>query len=229
MGPTVCGSLWNFVFNYQDDGFGSRNHARDLTEEAIVRLAENCPNLRCVQLQGTGNLTDRALICFFQNCADLTDLEISHAEWYLGSMTGTAFDTLRTRPDWAPKLIKLCVKNYESKAFMKAMRELTRARQKLLIQLKTIHIRAKHRDSDDTLNITVANYLNGMIRNEMKHIKRRKDGYSREVPQWDPKKYERYQQFRYQQLKHWNDSHTWSNERMQRELSKVGLGSRRYR
>ena len=223
MGSAVCRSLWKFVFQYSDVSSGAHNHAAHLTEGAVLRLTENCPNLRCVQLQGTKGLTDNALICFFRRCADLTDLEISATSGGGSSLTGTSFDTLRENPDWAPKLIKLRVNEDKSKLFMKAMRELTRAREQLLVQLVWVSEHKVYRDDDYVLENTEWNYLEGRIQNNMKYIKRKKDGYRYEKPVWDPKRYEAYQKYQYNRMKHWHDAHTWSQSRFWSEIRIAGL------
>ena len=204
-----------------------------MTEDGIRRLAENCPNLRRVQLQGTEGLTDRALIFFFQNCADLTDLEISPVTggggWKL--MTGTAFDALRSNPEWAPKLIRLRMEKYEKPpTFMKAMRELTKTRQKLLVQLVDVRSYCEHKHDDDTLRVDESNYLDGRIRNQMKHIKRGKEGYRYEKPVWDPKRYEAYQNWQHRRASYWAGSDNWSQSRFWRELRRAGVtrGRRRH-
>ena len=218
MGPTVCRSLWNFVFNYQNVGSGTHNHAMGLTDEAVLRLAENCPNLRYVQLQGTSGLTDSALVYFFQRCADLTDLEITGKSSGRSTIKGTCFDTLRERPDWCPKLIKISVEDdTQSKIFMKPMRELTRTREQLLVQLVWVH------GSGDMLRKNESNYLKGRIQNDMKYIKRKKDGYKREKPVWNPRRYAASKPYRDAMTMYWHNAHTWSQSRLWREFRRAGL------
>ena len=109
-----------------------------MSEDAIVRLAQACPSLRCVTLQNTKGLTDRALTAFFENCANLSFLEISTLKSKFddrGVVTGTAFDFLGERPEMAPKLKTLRVADQDDKAFMKRLREFGRERGNLLIQL----------------------------------------------------------------------------------------------
>ena len=95
-------------------------------------MAQNFPSLRRVTLQNTRNLTDRALMAFFEHCENLSFLEISTLKKD-GSMDGTAFDFLRERPRLARKLKTLRV--MDNKWFMKPLRELGKEREDLLIQL----------------------------------------------------------------------------------------------
>ena len=75
--PSVCENLTDFIFKYEDVSYNAHNSASDLTDEFAIRLAEACPNLQKVQLQGATGLTDEALLAFFECCSELTSLEIT--------------------------------------------------------------------------------------------------------------------------------------------------------
>ena len=188
MGSAVCRNLEVFMSYYHSSGSESRNYAKDLTEEAVIRLAENCPNLRKVKLECTKGLTDRALTCFFEKCPNLTDLAITALSQgdRVKAMTGTAFDDLRETLDLAPKLIELRVELNESKTFMKAMRDLTIAREKLLVQLVRTDELWHRKEEYSYLHVHEVNYLKGRKRERGRggNIKRGEDGYTLGRPAW---------------------------------------------
>lgn len=47
--------------------------------DAVIHLAQTCHSLRKAQFQATSNLNDSALLAFFENCLNLTLLEITGA------------------------------------------------------------------------------------------------------------------------------------------------------
>ncbi|KAK1470290.1 hypothetical protein CCUS01_06392 [Colletotrichum cuscutae] len=75
--PKVCRNLWHIEFLHLDDGYHPDNHARDLTDDTIVRLAAACPNLRSVKLRATTQLGHRSLIAFCQHGPGLEHLQIT--------------------------------------------------------------------------------------------------------------------------------------------------------
>ena len=153
------------MFTFDDVSRGAHNDAKGVTDEAVIRLAHLCPNLKYVQLQGTSGLGDSSLTAFFQHCPKLLQLEIT--EFSSGSMStlrGTAFDALRENPDWAPKLKKLRVASPEDaqvsdRQLMKPMRALSKEREKLLIQLVTV--RESKKWGDWELEVMWYDYRNG--------------------------------------------------------------------
>ncbi|KAL8838853.1 MAG: hypothetical protein Q9170_001975 [Blastenia crenularia] len=137
LGPRVCGSLTDFIFNYTDVSYDARDSASSLTGEAVIRLAEACPKLKKVQLQGANGLTEAVLTAFFRYCADLTSLEITKSTSTSPGFTGAALEALRLEPERLPKLKKLILPQSAEKnlKFMTAMRSLTKARPGLTVQL----------------------------------------------------------------------------------------------
>ncbi|KAK7449915.1 hypothetical protein Landi51_05632 [Colletotrichum acutatum] len=106
--PKVCRNLWHIEFLHLGDGYHPDNHARDLTDDTIVRLAAACPNLRSVKLRATTQLGHRSSIAFCQHCPGLKHLQIT------GEAANRAlfvheefFDELARRPSWAPELRKV--------------------------------------------------------------------------------------------------------------------------
>ena len=159
MGPSVCRSLWDFEFNYQDVDVTAHNTAKDLTDEAVVLLAKNCPKLRRVQLQGTERLTDNAIAAFFQYCPNLSVLEVTPRSQFSLHLEGTAFELLLEEPDLAMKLKKLRLGEGENQNFLKRMRALGKERPKLLIQL--VHVSEDKEWGDWVLSVGSVDYRNG--------------------------------------------------------------------
>ena len=138
LGPKVCGNLTDFIFNYGDVSYNAHNTAKSLTDETVIRLAEACPKLKKVQLQGVQQLTDDAVLAFFRSCPNLTTLEITGSSGNL-EFSEAIFETLQAEPDWLPKLKKLIIpQNYDSKRFEKAMRSVSKERVGLTIQLVSV-------------------------------------------------------------------------------------------
>ncbi|KXH25471.1 hypothetical protein CSIM01_09265 [Colletotrichum simmondsii] len=114
--PKVCRDLWHIEFLHLDDGYHPDNHARDLTDDHIVRLAAACPNLRSMKLRATAQLGHRSLIAFCRHCPGLKHLQITgeaanrtlfvHEEF---------FDELARQPTWAPKLKKVVLYAYDGR------------------------------------------------------------------------------------------------------------------
>lgn len=141
LGSPICKKIVHFIFIYEDVGYGARNNAQSLTNEAVVRLGKSCPNLKKVQLQATSHVTDDGLLGLFQNCPNLTSVELTGTSRGSGdNLSGMALDELREHPEWVPKLKKLILGEGEhNKLFMKAMRALTKERPGLTVTLLQRH------------------------------------------------------------------------------------------
>lgn len=114
--------------------YDAQNDARDITDAAIISFASACPNLTKFELP-CSKLKDESLIALFSNCPNLTHVEVTGGG-ARRNIRGDAFNALRDNEAWAPLLKKLIVpNNTEDKVYMKAMRELGRARPDLVIEL----------------------------------------------------------------------------------------------
>ncbi|KAM5353559.1 hypothetical protein ACJ41O_000209 [Fusarium nematophilum] len=164
MGSTVCEKLWQFIFSYWDVSYTAKNTAKDVTDDAAIRLAKACPNLRKVQLQGIEKVGEGAMRALFENCPNLTSLEITCTTnsgiWK--PMSGETLDALRENPGWAPKLKNLIVSEREdNKVFMKAMRALGKARPRLTVTLVSKLEYKKWGDYE--IEVMKTNYKKGRI------------------------------------------------------------------
>ncbi|KAH0499650.1 hypothetical protein TgHK011_006827 [Trichoderma gracile] len=135
-GTDVCHSLRSFSAGDAETGQG-----RELTDAAIVRLAQACPNLVHVSLDGAVQLTDKSLLSLFTNCPNLVFVQVSGDDNSPGRVKGTALRKLKDSPAMAPKLIELklsdqCEIDERLEAAMKA---LSAARRDLLIQADNTH------------------------------------------------------------------------------------------
>ena len=138
MGPKVCGNLTDFIFKYEDVSYGAHNSASILSDEGVVRLAKACPKLKKVQLQSATSFTDQSLLAFFEHCPGLTSLEISGQNGY-SKIHGSSIDALRQKPSWVPILKKLLLPgSYDEKKFLKPVRDLTKAREGLVVKLVSV-------------------------------------------------------------------------------------------
>ncbi|MCJ1325421.1 hypothetical protein MMC10_002084 [Thelotrema lepadinum] len=171
-GRKVCNALWDFEFEWCHKRDGPRSSAEDLSEDAVVRLAQACPNLRRVTLQNTQGLTDRAYTAFFRHCRQLSFLDISTLSnsGCNRPVVGTLFDTLRNNPDWAPKLKTLRVMQDGDAGFMRAMRDLGKERGKLVIQLAEPMELWR-----DEMDLYAVDYRGGRKRGDMKQVDRWRD------------------------------------------------------
>ena len=165
MGPAVCSKLWDLEFKYQDVSSGAINSAKDVTDDGVVRLAEKCTNLRRVRLPGTRGLGDRALFAFYDNCPQISILEISPIAEGSSNITRAAFDYLIGCPGKAEKLRELQVEDksldHDVKNFLKAMRELGREREQLLIELVQVSWRKEWGDYE--LECSATGYRRGRV------------------------------------------------------------------
>lgn len=160
MGPSICEKLWEFEFIYNDVSYTAHNSATDLIDADIKQLAQSCPSLRRVKLPGTSDLTQDALMALFENCPDLSEVEITPASRGEGNNTGAIFAELLRRQDLAPKLHKLCLEPM-SKYDMDIMRKVTKERNKLLVQV--VSVREVKKWGDWELEVHTDNYRKGKI------------------------------------------------------------------
>lgn len=158
MGPGICEKLWDFEFIYENVSYDAHNSATDLTDDAIKRLAQSCPGLRRVKLPGTRGLTHKALVALFESCPNLSEVDITGASRGGGNDTGAIFALLLLREDWAPKLHRLRL-GLRDKDDMKAMRAVTRQRNKLLVQVVSVSEVKKWGDWE--LEVHAMNYRKG--------------------------------------------------------------------
>ncbi|KAK7417761.1 hypothetical protein QQX98_004417 [Neonectria punicea] len=137
LGSPVCKGLTQFISKHPDVSYGSPpGGAQLLTTDAVVRLAKACPNLRIVQLQATCLIADKGLLGLFKYCPNLTLVEVTGpSRGGSKTVSGEALDELRENPQWAPKLKMLILGDTNGKEFMKAMRALTKEREKLVVRL----------------------------------------------------------------------------------------------
>ncbi|KAF5593584.1 hypothetical protein FPCIR_5212 [Fusarium pseudocircinatum] len=82
--------IWQFMFNFSDVSYTAENGARDLTNEAVIRLAKGLPNLRNVSLPSANKVGDAGFLSLISNCRDLRLLEITpsstiHSAYKLGT------------------------------------------------------------------------------------------------------------------------------------------------
>lgn len=161
LGPTICTKLWDFDFIYEDVGYDAHNSAKELTDAAVTLLAQHCPSLRRVKLPGTSGLTHVALAALLEKCPNLTEVEITPASRDGINDTGSIFALLLERPTLAPKLRKLRLDSHLTKEQMKAMRAVTKQRDKLLVQLVSVEEVKKWGDWE--LEVHADNYRKGRI------------------------------------------------------------------
>ncbi|KAE9977410.1 hypothetical protein EG328_002059 [Venturia inaequalis] len=104
-----------------------------------MRLAEACPGLKDVQIQGATKLTDGAVWAFLANCPLLTRLEVSSHYKRKIRLEGGFFTSLQHRVDLATELEILRVDGNVpyggTNRFATAMRALSKARETLLIEI----------------------------------------------------------------------------------------------
>ncbi|RBR14796.1 hypothetical protein FVER53590_03593 [Fusarium verticillioides] len=131
--------IWQFIFNFSDVSYTAKNGARDLTNEAVIRLAKGLPNLRTVSLPSANKVGDAGFLSLISNCRDLRLLEITPSStnsYGLTKTTAKALDEFCEHPEWAPGLKQIIITNDEqNKDFMKSMRALSKQREKLVVTL----------------------------------------------------------------------------------------------
>ncbi|KAF9784131.1 hypothetical protein IL306_008457 [Fusarium sp. DS 682] len=157
--------IWRFDFNFGDVSYDAKNGARDLTNEAVVRLAKSLPNLRIVSLPGADKVGDQGFLAFVSNCRDLRQLEITAASTRSSGtvkITANALDELSAHPEWAPGLKQILIANNEqNKEFMKSMRALGKQRDKLVITLLDRYEYKKWGDWE--ISATPRHFLKGRV------------------------------------------------------------------
>ncbi|CAG9988091.1 unnamed protein product [Clonostachys byssicola] len=168
LGPHICRNLTHFEFGYSDVNYGAKNSAEELTDEAVIRLVELCPKLRRMQLQGTSGLKDITLEAIFEYCPNISYVEITTASrGGFNGLNGSALDTLREHPDWGTKLKTLRLPKPDSCSgrdpLTRAVRALTKERNKLSVQLVSVSERKKWGDWE--LEIYHALFRKGRIQN----------------------------------------------------------------
>lgn len=180
----VCRSLWAIEFLHLDDGYHPDNHARDLTDDTIVRLAAACPNLRSVKFRAATQLGHRSLIAFCQYCPGLKHLQITGEaanQTYL--VHEEFFDEVARLPSWAPQLKKVVLyahrDSYQDRVhepYLKHVRALSRARPKMVIEFHKILLDRKPRWTDPR------SYLNTVVKTGYVNGRKNYEKYSEYTP-----------------------------------------------
>ncbi|KAF4949028.1 hypothetical protein FGADI_9313 [Fusarium gaditjirri] len=131
--------IWQFIFNFSDVSYTAKNGARDLTNEAVIRLAKGLPNLRTVSLPSANKVGDAGFLGLVSNCSDLRLLEITPSStnsFSLTKVTAKALDEFFAHPEWASGFKQVIItKDMQNKEFMKSMRALSKQREKLVVTL----------------------------------------------------------------------------------------------
>ncbi|EWZ99771.1 hypothetical protein FOWG_00170 [Fusarium oxysporum f. sp. lycopersici MN25] len=139
MARPVREKIWRFDFKFIDVSYDAKNGARDVTDEAVVRLAKGLPSLRTVLLPSANRVNDKGFLALVSHCPDLRLPELTAAS--TGSLGSTklspkALQELCAHPEWAPGLKQLVITtDEENKEFMKAMHALGKQREKLVTTL----------------------------------------------------------------------------------------------
>lgn len=127
--------ITHFTFKYTDVSYDAKNDAKQVTNHGVILLSKSLPNLKVLELPGTTLITDEAVIALIQNCPQMKSIEVAGSR-YGGLVEGKALDELREHPEFVPGLKSLILENNEgSKVFMKALREMSKARPALEISL----------------------------------------------------------------------------------------------
>ncbi|KAI7771621.1 hypothetical protein LZL87_005897 [Fusarium oxysporum] len=155
--------IWQFIFNFSDVSYTAKNGTRDLTNEAVIRLAKGLPNLRTVSLPSANQVGDAGCLGLISNCPDLRLLEITPSStnsYGLIKISAKALDEFCAHPEWAPGLKQLIVTNDENnKEFMKSMRALSKQREKLVVTL--LHRREEQIWGDFEIVTTPEHFVKG--------------------------------------------------------------------
>ncbi|KAF5534535.1 major facilitator superfamily transporter [Fusarium mexicanum] len=109
--------IWQFIFYFSDVSYTAKNGAKDLTNEAVIRLAKGLPNLRTVSLPSAERVGDVGFLALISNCPDLRLLEISPAirsTLNAVNITAKAFDEFCEHPEWFPGLKQIVISDDES-------------------------------------------------------------------------------------------------------------------
>ncbi|KUL87331.1 hypothetical protein ZTR_04728 [Talaromyces verruculosus] len=136
MPPSFLSAILDFRLGDAETGKGFH-----ISDAAVVRLAESCPNLVHVQLDGGTYLTDAALLALFQHCPHLRYVQLSGNDKCTGGLKGSALDALREDPKMAKNLVKLRLTDQNDLQFQKPLKELSTKRKKLSIVVGCTHER----------------------------------------------------------------------------------------
>ncbi|EXL73450.1 hypothetical protein FOPG_11254 [Fusarium oxysporum f. sp. conglutinans race 2 54008] len=155
--------ILRFDFKFIDVSYDAKNGARDVTDEAVVRLAKGLPGLRTVLLPSANRVNDKGFLALVSHCLDLRLLELTAASTNSFSSTKLspkALEELCAHPEWAPGLKQLVITtDEENKEFMKAMRALGKQREELVITLLS---RSEEKKWGDWQISTISNhYMKG--------------------------------------------------------------------
>ncbi|KAG6988204.1 hypothetical protein FocnCong_v003525 [Fusarium oxysporum f. sp. conglutinans] len=155
---TISMTSWSCHVHYD-----AKNGARDVTDEAVVRLAKGLPGLRTVLLPSANRVNDKGFLALVSHCLDLRLLELTAASTNSFSSTKLspkALEELCAHPEWAPGLKQLVITtDEENKEFMKAMRALGKQREELVITLLS---RSEEKKWGDWQISTISNhYMKG--------------------------------------------------------------------
>jgi hypothetical protein len=114
-----------------------------MSDSAVIRFAKACPNLIHVKLDGGIHLTDESLLALFTNCPNLRYIQFSGNDKVAGNLRGAALDVVRERPDLAKELIKLRLTDQAEfdKIFKTAVKALSATRKRLAIEIGNTHER----------------------------------------------------------------------------------------
>ena len=55
-----------------------RSNCQNITDAAIVAVANNCANLSSLDVQASRNITDAAIVAVAHNCANLASLDVGY-------------------------------------------------------------------------------------------------------------------------------------------------------
>jgi hypothetical protein len=108
-----------------------------LTMTGIKLLTRQCPNLRKLYLPGTSSLGDAGLLHLLMHLPHLTHLELTKTICARTDLTSQVFATLHAQPNVGAKLKKLRITEESDKMWMKAMKEMSKGRPKLTVELVT--------------------------------------------------------------------------------------------
>ena len=127
--------MTEIIFQYVNVNYAAHNDAKTLTDPVIINLAAACPKLKKIELPGTALLTDASPTAFFDSCPNLTQLTMTAASRNNLVLTGSALTSLLENPQYVPKLKKLRIAHSSIRGFMKAVKDLTRGRETLTVEL----------------------------------------------------------------------------------------------
>jgi hypothetical protein len=115
----------------------TKSDAYGLTINGLRLLTHRCPNLRKLHLPCTSKLGDSGLLHLLSHLPHLTHLELTHTTGADTDLTSQVFATLHAQPEVGAKLKKLRITKCDEKGWMKAMKEMSKGRPKLTVELVT--------------------------------------------------------------------------------------------